>query len=77
MYPIIAILIKISSKGPMLFKQARSGLDNKVFCYKFRSMSQNDNADKIQASKEDSRITAIGKFLRKTSWMNSLSFLTY
>ena len=68
MYPIIAILIKISSKGPVIFKQARSGLDNKEFlCYKFRSMSQNDNADKIQASKEDSRITGIGKFLRKTS----------
>ncbi len=68
MYPLIAILIKVSSKGPVLFKQARSGLDNKEFlCYKFRSMSQNDNSDKIQASKGDSRITGIGKFLRKTS----------
>ena len=68
MYPIIAILIKISSKGPVIFKQARSGLDNKEFlCYKFRSMSQNKNSDTMQASRGDVRITGIGKFLRKTS----------
>ena len=62
------IFNKISSKGPILFKQKRSGLDNKEFwCYKFRSMSQNAEADNKQATKGDSRITTIGSFLRKTS----------
>ena len=64
LYPIIAILIKLSSKGPVLFKQVRSGLDNEEFiCYKFRSMKQNDNADVKQATKGDARITIIGSFL--------------
>jgi Undecaprenyl-phosphate glucose phosphotransferase len=68
MYPILAILIKLSSKGPVLFKQKRSGLDNNEFlCYKFRSMSQSFDADTKQATKQDSRITIIGSFLRKTS----------
>lgn len=68
MYPLLAILIKMSSKGPVLFKQKRSGLDNKEFlCYKFRSMSLSMDADSKQATKDDSRVTAIGAFLRKTS----------
>jgi Undecaprenyl-phosphate glucose phosphotransferase len=68
LYPLISFLIKVSSRGPVLFKQKRSGLDNKEFwCYKFRSMIQNSSADLKQASKNDSRITVIGKFLRKTS----------
>ena len=68
MYPIISIIIKLSSKGPTLFKQKRSGLDNNEFmCYKFRSMSNSRNADTKQATKDDSRITTIGAFLRKTS----------
>ena len=68
MYPLIAILIKISSKGPVLFKQPRSGIDNKEFiCYKFRSMAQTNEANTKQATKNDTRITKIGKFLRKTS----------
>lgn len=68
LYPIIALLIKITSKGPVLFKQQRSGLDNKEFvCYKFRSMTQSADADTKQATKEDNRITVIGSFLRKTS----------
>jgi len=68
MYPIIGVLIKLSSKGPILFKQKRSGLDNKEFwCYKFRSMSQNVDADSKQATKGDVRITTIGSFLRKSS----------
>ena len=68
MYPILAIIIKLSSKGPVFFKQKRSGLDNKEFlCYKFRSMSQSVDADTKQATKQDSRITIVGSFLRKTS----------
>ena len=43
---IMKTLIKLSSKGPVLFKQVRSGVDNEEFvCYKFRSMTQSDNAD--------------------------------
>ena len=68
LYPIIAILIKFSSKGPVLFKQARSGVGNLEFlCYKFRSMTQSVEADTKQASKGDARITKIGAFLRKSS----------
>ena len=68
MYPLIGLFIKLFSKGPVLFKQKRSGLDNKEFwCYKFRSMSQNVDADNKQATKGDVRITTIGRFLRKSS----------
>ena len=68
LYPILFILIKLDSKGPVLFKQIRSGIDNKNFeCYKFRSMKVNDSSDLKQAVKNDDRITTLGKFLRKTS----------
>ena len=68
LYPIIALLIKISSKGPVLFKQVRSGLNNEEFvCFKFRSMAQNEEADSKQATIGDARITKIGSFLRKSS----------
>ncbi|RZS99278.1 undecaprenyl-phosphate glucose phosphotransferase [Aquimarina brevivitae] len=66
--PLLALLIKLESKGPVFFKQHRYGLDFKLFlCYKFRSMSINKEADKKQASKNDARITRIGKFIRRTS----------
>ena len=68
LFPIIAIIIKISSRGPVLFKQKRSGLDNQEFnCYKFRSMTFSKEAHTKQATKNDSRITKIGAFLRKSS----------
>jgi len=68
LYPLIAILIKFSSKGPVLFIQRRNGLYNREFnCYKFRTMVVNDLADEQQAQKGDDRITTIGKFLRRTS----------
>lgn len=68
LFPIIAILIKFSSKGPVFFKQRRTGLDNRPFyCYKFRTMRVNKEADSKQATSNDSRITPIGSFLRKTS----------
>ncbi|MFM9986422.1 MAG: undecaprenyl-phosphate glucose phosphotransferase [Flavobacteriales bacterium] len=66
--PVIALLIKISSRGPVIFSQKRSGLNNCEFnCYKFRTMVVNDNAHQKQATKDDDRITTIGKFLRKSS----------
>ena len=68
LFPILAILIKLSSKGPIFFRQLRSGKNNVEFiCYKFRSMSLSDKADLVQAVKGDSRITWIGKVLRKTN----------
>ncbi|HET8886310.1 MAG TPA: undecaprenyl-phosphate glucose phosphotransferase [Salinimicrobium sp.] len=66
--PILAILIKLESKGPVFFKQRRNGLDYKEFyCYKFRSMKPNPEADLFQVRKNDKRITGIGSILRKTS----------
>lgn len=68
LYPIMAILIKWESKGPVLFKQLRSGRNDTPFwCYKFRSMTVNTDSDKVQATKNDARITKIGAFLRRTS----------
>jgi len=66
-FPIIALAIRMNSKGPIFYKQKRSGEDHVEFnCYKFRSMSVNNSPD-LQASKNDSRITSVGGFLRKTS----------
>ena len=68
LFPILAIIVKLSSKGPVFFKQKRSGINNKGFnCYKFRSMRQNTDADLKQATRNDPRITKIGAILRKTS----------
>jgi len=61
-------LIKLSSRGPVFFVQWRSGKDNKPFrCIKFRSLAVNDNANVQQVTRGDSRITPLGKFLRKTN----------
>ena len=66
--PLVAILIKRDSKGPVFFKQQRSGINNQPFlCYKFRTMAVNKDSDKLQATKADSRITKIGAFLRKSN----------
>ncbi len=66
--PLIALLIRWESKGPIFFKQDRDGLNGKAFgCYKFRSMRTTEDAHKIQATKEDPRITKMGAFMRKTS----------
>lgn len=67
LYPIIALLIKLDSNGPVIFKQKRSGRNNLPFwCYKFRSMRLNTEVNK-QASRNDDRITKIGRFMRRTS----------
>jgi len=66
--PLIAILIRLESKGPIFFKQKRHGLDYEEFnCFKFRSMFVNEKADIDEAVKNDPRITKIGAFLRRTS----------
>ena len=66
--PLIALLIKLTSKGPVFFEQKRTGINNKPFVvYKFRTMYVNKQADSLQATKNDSRITPIGAFLRKTN----------
>ena len=66
--PIIAVLIKMQSPGPVFFKQMRTGLDAKDFlCYKFRSMHVNDEADTLQATEDDPRKFPFGDFMRKTN----------
>lgn len=66
--PILAMIIKLESKGPLFFVQKRNGLNFKEFnCYKFRSMDLNDQADLQQVSRDDIRVTKFGKLMRKTS----------
>lgn len=68
LFPIIAILIKLNSKGNVFFKQKRYGFHDRVFeCIKFRTMIENDESSTKTTSENDTRITKIGKFLRKTS----------
>ncbi len=66
---LIAIGIKFSSPGPVLFKQRRYGLDGQeIVVYKFRSMTVMEDSDQVkQATRSDPRITRFGAFLRKTS----------
>jgi putative colanic acid biosynthesis UDP-glucose lipid carrier transferase len=67
LFPVLMILIKLDSKGPVFFKQKRIGFLGRVFwCYKLRTMYINGEADTKQASEDDPRITRIGKFLRFT-----------
>ena len=76
MIPLVGLLIKLESRGPVFFIQQRNGLNNKVFnCLKFRSMSPNDYADSHQAIKNDPRVTRIGAFLRNTSLDEMPQFL--
>lgn len=68
LFPVIAFAVKLSSPGPVLFKQRRHGKNNQIFyCYKFRTMRLNEDADTKQATKHDKRVTSIGKFLRRNS----------
>lgn len=73
--PLLAVLIKLESKGPVFFKQSRPGLDEKeFFCYKFRSMQVNKTTE-MSVTKNDPRVTKIGKFIRKTSMDEMPQFL--
>ena len=66
--PLIALLIKIDSKGPVFFRQKRIGRNGKPFyCIKFRTMIKNKEADERPAEENDERITKAGKILRRTN----------
>jgi len=66
--PVLAIIITLESKGPVFFRQTRNGVDNREFyCYKFRSMAPNSSADDFQATRNDMRVTKVGRFIRSTS----------
>ena len=66
--PIIAIWIKLDSKGPVFFSQKRTGRNGRIFrCLKFRTMIENDEADEKPAERDDYRITRAGRFLRRTN----------
>jgi putative colanic acid biosynthesis UDP-glucose lipid carrier transferase len=66
--PLLAVWIKLDSKGPVFFLQKRIGLNGKIFrCFKLRTMIKNDAADKKPAEENDHRITRAGRFLRKTN----------
>lgn len=66
--PLLALLIKLESRGPVFFTQLRSGKNNLPFlCYKFRSLKVNKDANEKQVTRDDQRFTKIGRFMRKTN----------
>jgi putative colanic acid biosysnthesis UDP-glucose lipid carrier transferase len=66
--PLVALIIKLDSRGPVFFKQLRNGENNIPFsCMKFRTMVPNMESDVVQATRGDARITRVGAFLRKSS----------
>ena len=68
LFPLIALIIKMDSRGPVFFVQRRVGRGGKSFlCYKFRTMVVNEDANSQQALENDVRITRIGNFLRRSS----------
>lgn len=73
LWPVIAVIIKMTSRGPVFFKQERWGIKNRpILCYKFRTMtSDSSDLDEKgayrQATRDDPRVTSIGRFLRKTN----------
>lgn len=67
LFPFVALIIKLTSRGPVFFVQKRTGINNKTFnCIKFRSMKLNILSDIKQATVNDVRITPIGQFLRSS-----------
>ena len=79
LFPLISIVIKLTSKGPVLFIQDRVGTNNEYFkCYKFRTMRFKSTLEKSSSkivTKGDSRITKVGSFLRKTNLDEILQFI--
>jgi putative colanic acid biosynthesis UDP-glucose lipid carrier transferase len=67
LFPILFVLIRLDSRGPVFFRQQRVGFLGKTFwCYKFRTMHVNNYADTRRASSDDPRVTRVGRFLRNT-----------
>jgi putative colanic acid biosynthesis UDP-glucose lipid carrier transferase len=74
--PLLALLIRLESRGPIFFIQHRTGRNNETFrCLKFRSMYVNNDANSKQASRHDSRFTKIGRIMRKTNLDEMPQFL--
>lgn len=68
LFPLLALLIWLTSGGPVFFRQKRTGLHGEEFyCLKFRTMIVNDESDVLQATIKDNRITRLGHFLRETN----------
>lgn len=68
LFPLLALLVRLSGPGPIFFRQRRHGLRGEEFwCYKFRSMRVNAEADSRQARAGDDRITPIGRFMRRSN----------
>ena len=66
--PVLYIFIKLESPGPLFYKHKRNGINYKEFtCYKFRSMRHESHKSLDQVKKEDSRVTNVGRFIRRTS----------
>jgi putative colanic acid biosysnthesis UDP-glucose lipid carrier transferase len=66
--PLLAIIIKLDSRGPVFFVQPRHGKNNSIFrCIKFRSLKVNKEAHEKQVTRDDERFTRVGKFLRRTN----------
>lgn len=76
LFPVIALFIRLDSKGPILFRQRRVGLNGKTFeCLKFRTMRFDPEGKFVQAQKNDPRITRVGAFLRRTNFDELPQFL--
>lgn len=74
--PLLVLLIRLTSRGPALFVQVRNGRNGRVFpCLKFRTMTYQSDAPFVQATRNDLRITKIGRFLRKTNLDEMPQFL--
>jgi len=74
--PLLALLVKLESKGPVFFIQHRTGRNNQTFrCLKFRSMYVNNDANNKQASRNDRRFTRLGRIMRKTNLDEMPQFL--
>ncbi len=66
--PILALLIRLDSPGPVFFVQARSGKKNRPFqCFKFRTLRKNNQQEARQVTHKDDRVTRVGRFLRKSN----------
>ena len=76
LFIVLGIAIKLSSPGPVFFKQKRTGKKGRDFdCLKFRTMKPNEDSDSVQACKGDDRITKIGAFMRRTNLDEMPQFL--